>query len=137
MLPQNPCQSCGACCAHFRVSFYWSETEPSLGGTVPVEMTDKLDDFRRCMKGTDRVQPRCVALEGRIGDAVNCTIYENRPTPCREFGVDWVDGLLVFIPADLERCTQARARIGLPPLLESPIDPPQPDKPETPHKQAS
>ncbi|THB82127.1 YkgJ family cysteine cluster protein, partial [Pantoea allii] len=21
----NPCVSCGACCAHFRVSFYWAE----------------------------------------------------------------------------------------------------------------
>lgn len=30
----NPCVSCGACCAYFRVSFYWAESE-SGGGTVP------------------------------------------------------------------------------------------------------
>src|SRR5690554_1189794 len=106
MFARNPCQSCSACCAYFRVSFYWSEAEPKLGGTVPVELTEKLDHFRSCMKGTDQTQPRCVALEGTIGQAVNCTIYEQRPTPCREFGVDWVDGLLVFSAEDLERCTQ-------------------------------
>ncbi|HDH0840599.1 TPA: YkgJ family cysteine cluster protein, partial [Klebsiella pneumoniae] len=21
----NPCMTCGACCAYFRVSFYWAE----------------------------------------------------------------------------------------------------------------
>ncbi|WP_374212354.1 YkgJ family cysteine cluster protein [Thiothrix subterranea] len=23
----NPCMTCGACCASFRVSFYWGETD--------------------------------------------------------------------------------------------------------------
>ena len=137
MLPKNPCQTCGACCAHFRVSFYWSETDPQLGGTVPVEMTQKLDNFRSCMKGTDQPNPRCMALSGTIGQDVNCTIYENRPTPCREFGVDWVDGVLMFIPADLERCTNARARFGLPPLLEDPHTPLFPNEPDMPDKRAS
>jgi uncharacterized protein len=136
MLPQNPCQTCGACCAHFRVSFYWSEAEPQLGGTVPPELTQKLDDFRACMRGTDQAQPRCIALSGIIGTAVNCEIYENRPTPCREFGVDWINGVLSFVPEDLERCTQARALWGLPPLLDQPHEPQWPEPPETPHKQA-
>jgi Fe-S-cluster containining protein len=120
MLPQNPCQTCGACCAHFRISFYWSEADPQLGGTVPVAMTQKVDDFRSCMKGTDQKQPRCIALAGTIGADVNCTIYENRPTPCRDFGVDWVDGVLMYIPSDLDRCTRARAKFGLPPLMANP-----------------
>lgn len=137
MFARNPCQSCGACCAYFRVSFYWSEAEPKLGGTVPVELTEQLDGFRACMKGTDQKHPRCVALEGTIGQAVNCTIYEKRPTPCREFGVDWVDGMLVFSAADLERCTQARAKWGLPPLLDQPQQPQSPPLPDAPEKQAS
>ncbi len=24
--PENPCINCGACCAYFRVSFYWAES---------------------------------------------------------------------------------------------------------------
>lgn len=137
MFATNPCQSCGTCCAHFRVSFYWSEAAPGLGGTVPVELTEKLDNFRSCMKGTDQMHPRCAALEGTIGQAVNCTIYEKRPTPCREFGVDWVDGLLVFSAEDLERCTQARAKWGLPALLDQPQEPQSPPLPDAPEKQAS
>jgi hypothetical protein len=97
-------------------------------------MTQKLDDFRSCMCGTDQKQPRCVALSGTIGQRVNCEIYEKRPTPCREFGVDWVNGVLVYIPADLDRCTKARAAWGLPPLLES--NPITPESPEPPQKQA-
>ncbi|GAB4519502.1 MAG: hypothetical protein OHK0046_28470 [Anaerolineae bacterium] len=96
---------------------------------MPPEMTQRLDSFRACMKGTDQKQPRCVALAGTIGQDVNCTIYENRPTPCREFAVDWVDGVLVFHPDDLERCTRARAAYGLPPLLDSPLKPFLPDAP--------
>lgn len=133
MSARNPCQDCGACCACFRVSFYWSEADPDLGGTVPVEMTQKLDPFRSCMRGTDQPNPRCVALEGTIGESVNCTIYEQRPSPCREFGVDWVDGVLVYVPEDLERCTKARAAKGLPPL----VVPQHPESPDIPNPKAS
>ena len=27
----HPCLTCGACCAHFRVSFHWSEADPDQG----------------------------------------------------------------------------------------------------------
>lgn len=139
MFPTNPCQSCGACCGYFRVSFYWREADAESGGTVPIEMTRQLDPFRRCMKGTDQEQPRCIALSGQIGSSVCCTIYENRPSPCREFGVNWSNGLLSFIPEDLERCTQARAAYGLPPLFHAPYPnaPSIPDaSPEMSQKQA-
>ena len=114
----NPCLSCGACCAHFRVSFYWGEADPAQGGTVPPEMVEDLTPFRRCMKGTNQKEPRCIALEGEIGQRVRCSIYDRRPTPCREFGVDWSNGMLLFNAEDLERCTKARAEWGLPPLTE-------------------
>ena len=31
----------------------------------------------------------------------------------------WVDGVLMYIPSDLDRCTRARARYGLPPLMDN------------------
>ena len=73
------------------------------------------------MNGTNRTNPRCAALLGDIGATVRCTIYDGRPTPCREFGVDWVDGHLQYVEEDLDRCTRARAAFGLPQLLDHPL----------------
>ncbi len=80
-------------------------------------MTEDLGPLLRCMKGTNGRQPRCVALVGEIGRAVRCTIYDRRSTPCREFGVEWADGVLHYREEDLARCTRARAAWGLPPLF--------------------
>ena len=49
----HPCLRCGACCAHFRVAFHWSEAESFLGGEVPAELTVKLDPHRLVMRGTE------------------------------------------------------------------------------------
>lgn len=110
MANQNLCLSCGACCAFYRASFYWAEADDAFGGTVPVSMTVKLNEFRRVMKGTNQKGPRCVALHGTIGLRVHCTIHELRPTVCREFEVSWNNG----IPN--ERCDKARIAWGLLPL---------------------
>ncbi|WP_099141728.1 YkgJ family cysteine cluster protein [Xenorhabdus kozodoii] len=108
-LQDNPCISCGACCAYFRVSFYWAETEDG-GGTVPVAMTEKLNNFMCCMKGTNEPHPRCINLCGEIGQSVSCSIYDKRPSPCREFPQAWET-------SDYnESCDRARAAYGLPPL---------------------
>jgi len=107
---QNPCISCGACCAHFRASFYWSEAEPAAGGTVPPEMVDKLNDRFVVMKGTNSDKPYCIALEGKIGEQVGCNIYPLRSGTCREFPYSWQDG------EHNPRCDQARLAWGLPPL---------------------
>ena len=40
--PMHPCLTCGACCAHFRVSFHWSEADPEQGGAVPAALTEPL-----------------------------------------------------------------------------------------------
>ncbi|WP_034948382.1 YkgJ family cysteine cluster protein [Erwinia oleae] len=106
----NPCISCGACCAHFRVSFYWSEADDG-GGVVPAELTEPLNLFMRNMRGTNARSPRCVALKGEPGGCVSCGIYENRPTPCREFARAGENG------EANEACDRARARYGLPPLF--------------------
>lgn len=106
----NPCISCGACCAHFRVSFYWTEADDA-GGQVPTELTEPLNLHMRNMLGTNQRIPRCVALEGEPGQCVSCRIYEQRPSPCREFAVSGENGELN--PA----CDRARARYQLAPLF--------------------
>ena len=90
---ENPCQDCGACCSHFRVSFYMGELSGGTGGWVPVEMTSKVNDFHACMKGTESGSGRCIALKGEIGQSgIRCGVYENRPSPCREYPVWMEDG---------------------------------------------
>jgi hypothetical protein len=105
----NPCLTCGACCAFYRVSFYWAEADDAHG-PVPAELTEKLDHHRRAMKGTNQPQPRCVALEGEIGSCVRCVVYGHRPSVCHELKVSWEDGT----PSD--QCDKARRAWGLPPL---------------------
>ena len=113
----NPCITCGACCAYYRASFYWSEADGSTGGTVPVELTEKLNDFRRVMCGTNQKNPRCVALLGEIGTSVGCSIYELRSSICRDFDVSWLNGV------HNERCDRARQAWGLEPLPEPAFTP--------------
>jgi uncharacterized protein len=117
-MPVNPCLSCGACCAFYRASFYWSEAAEFSPGGVPGEMTEKLNDFRLAMKGTGGTNPRCIALNGFIGRRVSCSIYERRASVCREFEPAWQNH------AANPRCDKARAAWGLAPLNpESWIDP--------------
>ncbi|MBU0601531.1 MAG: YkgJ family cysteine cluster protein [Gammaproteobacteria bacterium] len=78
------CKECGACCASFRVDFHPSCGEVR-GGLVPEGFYEELTPSLARMRGTDDARPRCRALNGRIGQAVSCRIYEERPDPCREF----------------------------------------------------
>jgi hypothetical protein len=93
------------------VSFYHGEIEDMPFGFVPAAMVEKLSESRACMKGTSQKNPRCIALSGTLGEQVACTIYENRPTPCREFAVWEEDGSVN------ERCQKLRIAFGLPPVL--------------------
>lgn len=119
----HPCRTCGACCASFRVSFYWAEP-------VPVQLTQRITPLFVAMKGTAAPPRRCVALDGAIGVDSTCTIYDDRPSPCREFAASMENGE----PND--RCDAARARHGLPPLTNrdwipsiAPRDPKRPSRP--------
>lgn len=99
--PSNPCLACGACCAAFRVSFYWAEAE-AYG--LPPDMVQPLNAVMACMAGTNRAIPRCAALQGEIGERVACRAYGQRPSPCRE------------VEAGDDKCARARARHGMTPL---------------------
>lgn len=120
----NPCLRCGACCAYFRVSFYWSEADPAAGGTVPPELTERLNPYRAAMRGTLHPPMRCACLDGRIGETVSCSIYEQRPSPCRELD-PWDEN-----GQPDEKCSRARAAHDLAPL--PPAKPLAPDMPLTP-----
>lgn len=90
------CTRCGACCATYRVSFYWSE-----GAHLPERMVERVTPTMACMAGTYSARPRCAALQGRVGGQVRCGVYEQRPPVCRD-----------VVPGDA-RCVEARRRHGL------------------------
>jgi Fe-S-cluster containining protein len=128
----HPCRTCGACCASFRVSFYWGEQ-------VPEALTQRLTPLMVAMRGTNQPAPRCVALDGAIGGTSTCTIYGERPSPCRDFGASLEFG------EPNERCDAARLRHGLPaltaadwiPSIAPSADPPsRPSRPRRPRSAA-
>lgn len=108
---QNPCLACGACCASFRVSFYWAEASSADEAAVPEDMTCQVSPLLCAMKGTDQPHPFCAALQGVVGSATRCAIYGQRPSVCREFVRAGLDG------KPSPQCDRARAMWGLPPLL--------------------
>lgn len=109
-MPLHPCQTCGACCASFRVAFHWSEAALEAGGAVPAELTEVLDAHRLVMRGTYAGAIRCVALRGAPGGPTQCAIYPQRPSPCRDLAASWEQG------EPSPQCDRARARHGLAPL---------------------
>ena len=104
------CSACGACCAAFRVTLHVSELDSEPGGFVPANLAVHETGSLWRMRGTDYARPRCIALVGKVGEAVHCGIYEMRPSPCREFAP--LAEMGHFSPA----CNRARARHGLAPL---------------------
>lgn len=98
---QDACLSCGACCAYFRVSFYWAE-----GEIMPQEMLEPLTPIYSCMQGTNQAQPRCVALNGVVGEQVSCGIYAQRSSSCKE------------VQAGDTQCNKARFSHGMIALVE-------------------
>lgn len=112
----HPCQTCGACCASFRVSFYWAEADDAPGGTVPLDLTVPVSPHLRCMKGTEVKPVRCVALDGELGQQVGCRIYPLRSSTCKE------------VQLGDAQCLKARAIHGLPALTAGPAS--SPDHPD-------
>jgi uncharacterized protein len=101
------CQRCGACCAAFRVDFHPAELAGGAfawEGGVPRALTLALTPSLCRLRGTDEAAPRCVALVGEIGIDVACSIYGQRPSPCREFD------------REHDACRRARRLHGLPAL---------------------
>lgn len=104
IIQENECVRCGACCAFFRVSFYWAE-----GEQMPAQYVEALTPIYSCMQGTNQKQPRCGALAGEIGQQVGCSIYETRSSSCKE--VQMGDA----------QCNKARAAHKMIPII--PVEP--------------
>ncbi|MBA4741287.1 MAG: YkgJ family cysteine cluster protein [Azoarcus sp.] len=107
---RNVCGTCGACCASLIVDFHASCLASREDGGVPDALTVPVIGNIVRMRGTDAAPPRCCALDGEVGVSVHCTIYEQRPGPCRDFAP--YAALGIGDPG----CEDARRRHGLPPL---------------------
>lgn len=110
------CQKCGACC----LAASWGN---SIGGfqepfaevqdheveaiheALPNSVTMiapsgmAFSTVTKAMKVKQDSRGRCVALKGRVGCKVSCSIYENRPSGC----VDFEPGS--------EKCLEIRRRV--------------------------
>jgi Fe-S-cluster containining protein len=98
MSDQNPCQTCGACCAYSANWPRFSIEEDAALALIPAEFVNARASGMRCDAD------RCAALQGKIGVATACAIYAVRPEVCR-----------TCMPGDAE-CTMARRKFGLPVL---------------------
>jgi uncharacterized protein len=103
----HPCQRCGACCAAFRVAFYWAEAQPENADGVPESYTVQARPNILAMRGTEASNIRCIALQGKVGESVQCTIYSRRPSPCRDLTASYEYG------EHSAQCDRARAKYGL------------------------
>ena len=112
MPPANPCLTCGACCAAFKVTFLSAEVDDRIGGTVPLALVVEINRTRSAMRGTAGFFKRCAALEGTIGKSVHCRIYACRPSTCRAFLPNWE------IHCHNAACNLARSRYGLQPFTD-------------------
>ena len=109
MLSPPDCLICGACCA-----------SPFLGeGYIPVDAAEQARLKRRGLPVLELISDPenpvdmlgtkinaqgarvCVALSGRLGKQVACTIYADRPALCRQF------------EAGSRECLAARRAVGL------------------------
>ncbi|MBI3409873.1 MAG: YkgJ family cysteine cluster protein [Planctomycetes bacterium] len=104
------CQSCGACCASpFDAEGYIpvqpdEEAHLSRLGLPVLEIVAAPPEDRLVLLGTRiNTQRRrvCAAFSGSIGSRCTCTIYQDRPTSCRQF------------EAGSAECLQARRASGI------------------------
>ncbi len=109
---KSPCETCGACCAFFRVSFPDNAANGINGFGVPEDYSVVLNCLQRSMKGTQAMNPRCIALEGQVGVRVSCRIYAHRPSTCRDFKLSWENNIGNLL------CDRARGFFGLQPFSQ-------------------
>lgn len=122
----TPCTSCGACCSAVtlvvdvtpgeaaRLNQKRRVTLPLIDRLSPIErLTEAMTGCYTSMFGglttqvmkSNKVTGRCVALRGRVGQAVSCAVYALRPESCRSFQ-----------PGNSE-CNRLRQQRGLEPIV--------------------
>ena len=102
------CQACGACCRNLDVNQasgvrYWVEIAAADKILTRQDLVRKLVTYDRARVPHLRMthDGTCEALRGAIGDRVTCSIYHQRPSPCRR-----------VMPGD-DTCVRSRAACGL------------------------
>lgn len=102
------CQACGACCRNLDTNRasgvrYWVEISPGDKLLTRHDLVRKLvtHDRHRVPHLRMTHEGVCEALRGTIGQKVRCSIYHQRPSPCRR-----------VMPGD-ETCLKTRAAHGL------------------------
>ena len=91
----NPCQNCGACCSYSSNWPRFTIEDDATLDLIPAEFVNDRLSGMRCNG------ERCSALNGEVGKATACGIYDVRPEVCR-----------TCMPGDTE-CTMARRKFGL------------------------
>ncbi len=106
-ITQVECTRCGACCCNPPSNaaegfFHWVEIaddetilSDKRGSRLVVRDDEQIAHLRLDPEG------RCLALRGRLGRRVECTIYKIRPRVCR------------LVEAGSDECMQARASRGI------------------------
>ena len=89
------CQSCGACCAYSRNWPRFTLEDDETLARIPAAFVDPSERGMKCDG------ERCSALQGKVGVATSCGVYDVRPEVCRD-----------CLPGDAE-CLKARKRFGL------------------------
>ncbi len=87
------CQSCGKCCLTKAWNYDGgpfvdlSKTDLKRFGKrrLALVSTKTLDCVHATGLSMKTEKGRCVALEGKVGCLVSCSVYEKRPTDCRTF----------------------------------------------------
>ncbi|CEI52477.1 Ferredoxin [Acinetobacter bereziniae] len=83
---------------------------------MPSDYVEPLTAVYSCMQGTNQKQPRCIALDGVVGQQVSCTIYEQRSSSCKE------------VQAGDAQCAKARQAHNLIPLIDIDVMTPSNDE---------
>ena len=88
--------------------FLSREVEIAVSRGVPEPLVTPITPHRVCMKGTESGGKACIASERSAEHGYRCSIYADRPSPCREFNILNADG------TENEDCKKLRLQIGLP-----------------------
>lgn len=78
------CARCGGCCSHYKTV----EVSPREENVAWLQKNGYLQP-ELAANGTHQMildkDRRCIGLEGKVGELVNCSIYEHRPDACRQY----------------------------------------------------
>ena len=109
-MPELDCTRCGACCCNpdenRKEGFpFYVEVQPDNRLLAKNDLAKRYLVFDDAGVPHMRLDPsgRCVALKGRLGRSVTCSVYADRPRGCR------------LVEAGSPRCLQARKERGIDP----------------------